>query len=176
MDLATRRLTHGRRLCDRGGNWARRGKPDESLIATWLKHPFFRKRPPKSTGRELFGEPFLRQVFQDARALSKFNLLATLTEFTARSLALNYKLHLSGNPRLVILCGGGASNVELVRAITSNVSAKVMSCESLGWPAETIEPAAFALLAWLRLNHTPANIPSTTGASRSVLLGQIAEP
>jgi anhydro-N-acetylmuramic acid kinase len=176
MDLATRRLTHGGRLCDRNGAWARRGKPNERLLTRWLKHPFFGKRPPKSTGRELFGEPFLRQVFAEARGLSKFDLLATLTEFTARSIRMNYELHLPGRPDRVILCGGGASNAEVVKAIARNLSAEVVSCEALGWPAETIEPAAFALLAWLRVNHTPANIPTATGAARSALLGQIAEP
>jgi anhydro-N-acetylmuramic acid kinase len=176
MDLAMARLTRGRRLCDRDGVWGRRGTPHEKLMARWLEHPFFREKPPKSTGRELFGEPFLGQVFKEARGLSKFDLLATLTEFTARSLRMNYELHLPSDPARVILCGGGASNAELVKAIARNVSAEVVSCEALGWPAGTIEPAAFALLAWLRVNGTPANIPRATGASRGVLLGQIAEP
>jgi anhydro-N-acetylmuramic acid kinase len=175
MDLATRRLTSGRRWCDHNGSWARRGKADERLLTRWLKHPFFGKSPPKSTGRELFGEPFVQKVFKEARALSKFDLLATLTEFTARSIHMNYELHLRSGPDRVILCGGGASNPELVKAIARNVRAEVVSCEMLGWPAETIEPAAFALLAWLRVNDTPANIRSATGAARSVLLGQIAE-
>jgi anhydro-N-acetylmuramic acid kinase len=176
MDLATARLTAGRRLCDRNGAWARRGKPDERLITSWLRHPFFRKKPPKSSGRELFGEPFLERVFRETRGVSKFDLLATLTEFTARSLRMNYELHLPGDPGRVILCGGGASNAELVKAIARNVSGEVVSCEALGWPAETIEPAAFALLGWLRVNDVPANIPTATGASRKVLLGEIAEP
>ena len=176
MDLAMVRLTKGRQAFDRDGAWARRGKTDERLLARWLKHPFFRQKPPKSTGRELFGELFLDRAFKEARGLSKFDLLATLTEFTARSIALNYQLHLPPQIHRIILCGGGAANPELLGAIEENVPTEAVSCESLGWPAQAIEPAAFALLAWLRVNRKPGNLPSTTGASRGVLLGHIAEP
>jgi len=176
MDLAMARLTKGRQSFDRDGAWARRGEADERLLARWLKHPFFRRKPPKSTGRELFGESFLDRAFKEARGLSKFDLLATLTEFTAWSIALNCQLHLPPQVRRIILCGGGAANPELRKAIEENVAAEAVSCESLGWPAQAIEPAAFALLAWLRVNRKPGNLPSTTGATRGVLLGQIAEP
>jgi anhydro-N-acetylmuramic acid kinase len=141
-----------------------------------LTHPFFRKKPPKSTGRELFGEPFLRRVFQEARTLSKFDLLATLTEFVARSIALNYELHLREPIDRVIVCGGGAANPEFLKAISKNLKIEAVSCESLNWPVQAIEPAAFALLAWLRVHRKVANIPASTGAARKVLLGQITEP
>lgn len=176
MDLAMARLTKGRQAFDRDGAWARRGKTNERLLARWLKHSFFRRKPPKSTGRELFGELFLDRALKEARGLSKFDLLATLTEFTARSIALNCQLHLPPQVRRIILCGGGAANPELLRAIEKNVPTEAVSCESFGWPAQAIEPAAFALLAWLRVHRKPGNFPSTTGASRGVLLGQIAEP
>lgn len=176
MDLAVARLTKGRQACDRDGAWARQGKANERLLARWLSHPFFRRKPPKSTGRELFGEVFLERVFKERRGLSKCDLLATLTEFTARSIALNYERHLPSQVHRIILCGGGAANPELLRAIAKNLPAEVLSCESLGWPAQAIEPAAFALLAWLRIHRKPANVPSATGASRAVVLGQIAEP
>lgn len=175
MDLAIRRLTNGRQACDRGGAWARRGKANQKLVTRWLQHPFLRQKPPKSTGRELFGEAFMEHVRKQAGDISKFDLLTTLTEFTARSIALNYQLHLVGKPDRVVLCGGGAANPELVKAIARNLAGEVVSCESLGWPAQAVEPAAFALLAWLRIHRKPGNIPSSTGASRAVLPGQIAE-
>jgi anhydro-N-acetylmuramic acid kinase len=175
MDMAVTRLTGGRRTSDTDGKWASRGTAHKALLANWLKHPFFRQKPPKSTGREVFGEIFLERVFREAKGLSRFDLLATLTEFTARSIALNYSLHLPDTPELVFLCGGGASNPALVDAIRRNMMCQVISCESLGWPAQAIEPAAFALLAWLRMNGLPGNIPSTTGAKTSVTLGQITQ-
>jgi anhydro-N-acetylmuramic acid kinase len=176
MDLAVATITQNAKSFDRDGRWGRRGKPDERLVSKWLRHPFFRKKPPKSTGREVFGEPFLRRALSQTQALSKFDLLATLTEFTALSIALNYSLHLPVKPDRVILCGGGGSNSALVDAIRRSLETKVVTCDSFGWPAQAIEPAAFALLAWLRINGRPGNIPATTGAKRSALLGQVTMP
>lgn len=174
MDLAVARLTRGRQSFDRHGALAKRGQPDERLLAHWLKHPFFQEQPPKSTGREVFGEPMFRSMLKQGAALSKFDLLATLTEFTARSIALNYLLHLPSTPDRVILCGGGASNPALAAAIQRNIPAELIGCDALGWPAQAIEAAAFALLAWLRMRGEAGNIPATTGASRAVLLGAVS--
>ena len=167
---------------DANGAWAARGCADETLLARWLKHPFFARRPPKSTGRELFGEPFLARAISNARRrqLSRHDLLATLTEFTARSVAQNYRLHLPSAPDEIILTGGGAANPVLVTAITRAVrefapSAQVVTSKELGWPLASIEPAAFALLAWLRKKRSAGNLPVTTGARREALLGVIGE-
>jgi anhydro-N-acetylmuramic acid kinase len=141
-----------------------------------LKHRFFKEKPPKSTGREVFGEAFLARIAKHAPRVSSSDLVTTLTEFTARSIALNYLLHLPSTPDRVILCGGGAANSALVAAIRANLPTEVVGCDSLGWPAQAIEPAAFALLAWLRVEGKPGNIPETTGASRAILLGQITSP
>ena len=182
IDLSMRELTKGKQTFDRGGAWAKQGIANEELLRVWLTHSFFRQPPPKSTGRELFGESFgqtARVAVRRAR-LSKFDLIATLTEFTARSLALNYKLHLPSLPRAVVLCGGGAKNPMLVSQIDAalrllNPSIKVCASEEFGWPTSAIEPAAFALLAYYRWKKIPANIPATTGALRAVLLGQISQ-
>jgi len=155
---------------------ARSGTLDERLLMRLLKHKFFKEKPPKSTGREAFGEAFLARITKHAPRVSDSDLVTTLTEFTARSIALNYFLHLRSTPDCVILCGGGAANSALVAAIRANLPTEVITCDSLGWPAQAIEPAAFALLAWLRVEGKPGNIPETTGASRAVLLGQIASP
>ncbi|MCI0365568.1 MAG: anhydro-N-acetylmuramic acid kinase, partial [Phycisphaerales bacterium] len=173
MDLAVTHLSKGKLGFDPNGQWASRGEPREELIACWLKHPFFRERPPKSTGRELFGEPFFAKALKAINKLSRFDVLATLTEFSARAIAMNYTLHLPSQPDRVIVCGGGALNPVLVNALRRAIGAEVITCEALGWPAQAIEPAAFALLAWLRLRGRPGNIPATTGARRSAVLGQI---
>jgi anhydro-N-acetylmuramic acid kinase len=183
IDLAMRELTRGRLACDRNGAWAAQGQVHEPLLRRWLAHPFLRQRPPKSTGRELFGEVFWRheETRMTAARLSKFDLLATLTEFTARSLALNYRLHLPAPPDVVILCGGGARNpflsarVRAALAITTP-DIELRTADEMGWPSESIEPAAFALLALLRWRNRTGNIPTTTGAGRTVVLGQVALP
>jgi anhydro-N-acetylmuramic acid kinase len=182
VDLTLRHFTGGRKTFDRGGAWAARGAVCEPLLAQWLSHPFLRRRPPKSTGRELFGEPFFAVALREMRRrrLSKFDLAATLTVFTARSLVTNYQRHLPALPDIVVLAGGGAANATMVRQIREalaelNPVIEVMTSDELGWPRQSIEPAAFALLAWLRWNKQPGNLPETTGAQRPVLCGQITE-
>lgn len=180
LDLAVRQLTRGRQTCDRDGRLAARGKVCEPLLRAWLRHPFFRQAPPKSTGRELFGEKFLQPALAEMKqlGLTQPDFLATLTAFTAHSIALNYALHLPAPPDLVVLSGGGANNSALSDAIasalrTSHPRIEVQTSADLGWPTEAIEAAAFALLAWRRWHGLPGNLPGTTGAKRAVLCGQI---
>ncbi len=175
IDLAMRHFTRGAQHMDKGGMWAARGEMCKPLVQRWLRHEYFQRKPPKSTGRELFGEPFFKTAIRETKRLSKFDVLATFTEFTARSLALNYERHLPSVPDRLILTGGGAANPHLVKAISAQFppTTQVMTSESLGWPVQAIEPAAFALLAWLRMNGKPGNLPQTTGARRAVLCGQV---
>jgi anhydro-N-acetylmuramic acid kinase len=177
LDLAMRTLTGGRLRMDKDGRWAARGQPSETLVDRWLEHEYFRRKPPKSTGREVFGEPFFRVAMRQMRRLAPCDKAATLTEFTARSLALNYRLHLPSLPARLILAGGGARNPSLARAIARQFGgqAEILTSDALGWPAQAIEPAAFALLAHLRMSGRPGNLPRTTGASRSALLGQVSQ-
>jgi anhydro-N-acetylmuramic acid kinase len=181
LDLAMRSLTGGKRQSDWNGAWAARGRPSDALLSEWLRHAYFRRKPPKSTGRELFGEPLWNKALPQMRraVLSKFDMLATFTEFTARSMALNYRLHLPSMPRTIILTGGGAANGALVASIRGAFAQlgkiSLVSSEALGWPTQSIEPAAFALLGWLRARSQPGNLPQTSGASRAVRLGQISE-
>ena len=180
LDLAMRHFTDGRETCDQWGEFAFQGKVCEPLLKKWLKHPFFRQAPPKSTGRELFGEKFLQPALAEMQRLrlAPQDFVATLTEFTARSLALNYRLHLPAPPDRVVLAGGGAANPALCNAIQREIKVLnphviVTLSQQHGWPAKSIEPAAFALLAWRRWFDLPGNLPATTGARRAVLCGQI---
>lgn len=183
LDLAARHFSRGRLACDRHGRLAAQGRVCTPLLHRWLAHPFFRRPPPKSTGREEFGEPFWRRVLAATHAhrLADADVLATLTEFTARSLALNYRRHLGGRPDRVVLTGGGAANPELVRRITAALrdwqpAVEVTDSAALGWPLAAVEAAAFALLAAYRLWGLPGNLPATTGACRAVRLGMVARP
>ncbi len=182
IDLAARTSSQGRRPMDRNGHGAARGQVYDALLDRWLKHPFLHQAPPKSTGRELFGEAFWREAkLRGPRwKLTSNDWLATLTEFTARSIALNYQLHLPAPPEVVVLCGGGARNPvmrkRLARALGAQAAeVSLMTSEELGWPVASVEPAAFAWLAWLRMNGQPGNLPETTGARRAVLCGQITD-
>jgi anhydro-N-acetylmuramic acid kinase len=144
INLAMRHFSKGKLEMDRDGAWAAKGKANEALLKQWMQLPYFRKAPPKSTGRELFGEVFLRKYL----TMNARDLIATLTEFTARSIAMNYKLHLPSVPDRVILAGGGAANPSLVSALKKDLpDSEIISAEELGWPLQAIEPAAFACLA-----------------------------
>ena len=115
----------------RNGGWAARGVPSEAFLKQWLRHSYFARKPPKSTGRELFGEPFWLRILPRLRkaALSKFDVLAMLSELTARSIALNYRLHLETWPQTVILTGGGAANPALLRSIRAALAAYAPATE-----------------------------------------------
>lgn len=183
LDLAARYFTGGKLLMDRNGAMAREGRCVEALLKEWLKDSFFRKAPPKSTGREYFGEPFFQKVIKAAEQMriSANDMLATLTEFTAQTVATNYRLHLPGWPQQVIVAGGGAKNPELLRRLKEALAEagkeiEVSTTQALGWPSSAIEPAAFAWLAFLRVNSRVGNLPETTGAHRAALLGQVSEP
>src|SRR5436190_11426274 len=136
IDLTMRHFTKGRRTMDRDGAWAREGKISGSILEGLLKHPFLKKPPPKSTGRELFGEQFLTQLIN---RLQSRDCIATLTEFTARSIALNYCLHLPSIPSSVVLAGGGPANLVLRQSIESNLQLLdpklvVSTTADFGWP------------------------------------------
>jgi anhydro-N-acetylmuramic acid kinase len=176
INLAMRTFTKGKLEMDKNGRWAQRGELHEDLINRWLADPFFRQKPPKSTGRELFGEEYLQKLIQETR-ISPADFIACLTEFTARSIRENYRLHLHTSPSKVILGGGGAANPVLRTSIERNlIDVEVRTSEDLGWPLQAIEPAAFALLAYKRLKGQLGNLPETTGSKRAVLLGQLTEP
>lgn len=185
IDLAMKSLTNGRSKMDRNGRRAAKGKVNEAALKRWLRHPYFRMAPPKSSGREQFGEKFLDRARLDLEGASPDDVIATLTEFTARSLALNYRLHLPTAPDRVILCGGGAANRFLVArigvalneifAVRQGCGSELTTSEDHGWPLQAVEPAAFAWLAWLRWKKRPWPAPETTGAARAALLGQITE-
>lgn len=182
IDMAAKHASNGRRSCDRDGKLAARGTVCEELLQRWLKDSFLKTKPPKSTGRERFGEPFFQRILPEMQKQcpNPADILATLTEFTVRSIALNYSAHLPCPIDRVVLTGGGAANPEIVRRIgaalrRNSPEVHVTTGDAMGWPLQAIEPAAFALLAWRRWHGLPGNLPATTGARHAVLCGQIAE-
>lgn len=182
IDGAVERLSGGRCAMDRGGRWASRGTVDAARLDRWLRHPFLRRPPPKSTGREVFGAPWLETFWPDMDddGLDPADRLATLTEFTAAAVEENYRRHLEAPPDEVILCGGGARNPFLVARLTARLrtwspGVEVVTCAARGWPPETVEGAAFALLARERLSGRPGNLPETTGARAAVGCGQVTD-
>jgi len=176
MDRVTERITNGRQSYDAGGRMALRGLVHAGLLAELMKHAYLRRRPPKSTGREEFGVAFADRVFQRARSdgVAPLDILATVTAFTARSIARSYHRFLPGLPDEVILCGGGARNRTLVRWLEDDLRpARVAVMDKFGINAEAKEAVSFAILARETIRGVPNNVPSATGAQRPVVLGKI---
>jgi anhydro-N-acetylmuramic acid kinase len=174
LDMASRQFF--RKPFDKNGALAARGEVSEQHLNTWLNHRYFRTKPPKSTGRELFGESFFKSAMPVK--LAPHDLLATLTELTAKSIGFNYDRFLPKPLDAVILAGGGSQNKHLVTRITAALQGfapgiRIETTADHGWDPQVIEASAFALLAWLTYHKEPGNIPATTGAGGQRILGQV---
>ncbi|MGB8701383.1 MAG: anhydro-N-acetylmuramic acid kinase [Thermosynechococcaceae cyanobacterium] len=178
LDLAIQDLTQGQQTYDPDGQWAAQGTPCQPLVDRWLQHPYFCQSPPKSTGRELFSPIFLHQCLQEAEpyGLGPADLLATLTDFTAASIVQEYRQYLDTMPDQVLLCGGGSRNAHLRSRLQHQLGDRiaVMTTDEAGVNADAKEAIAFAVLAYWRVLSIPGNLPSATGATHPVLLGEIS--
>jgi anhydro-N-acetylmuramic acid kinase len=175
LDLAITQLTQGEQTYDDNGTRARAGQIHAQWVAQWLTHPYFQQSPPKSTGRELFGARYLAQCRSQAPELTGNDLLATLTEFTARSIAQSYHQFLPRLPQQVLLCGGGSRNGFLRDRLQHHLpQAEIMTTTAVGVDADFKEAIAFAILAYWRKQGIPGNLPAVTGARKFTLLGEIS--
>ncbi len=176
IDAAVRRLTGGAQSFDEDGRLAATGQIDPALLDALLARPYFSRPLPKTTGREQFGEALAGEVWEQAQAmgLAGPSLVATLTAFTAASIAAAYHRYLPHFPTEVILGGGGARNGTLVALLEKYLApARVLSHEAVGLTSDAKEAIAFAVLAYETLHGRPGNLPSCTHARRPVVLGKI---
>ena len=183
IDALVTALSWGRQSFDRDGRWAARGRISEKLLVELMAHPFLRRRPPKTTGREEFGEVFVQRALVSARRLrlSPEDTVATATAFTAATIADAYerfvfpKLTAHDRSALqIILGGGGAKNPTLRRMLATRIgAAQLFTHEDFGIANAAKEALAFAILAHETLLGKPGNVPSATGARRAVVLGKI---
>ncbi|WP_446684566.1 anhydro-N-acetylmuramic acid kinase [Cyanobacterium sp. HL-69] len=179
IDLAVQKFTNNQKTYDFNGEWSRQGKPCMPLVKTWLKQDFFGQKPPKSTGRELFGHLYLEKCCHDAQSfeLSEADFLATLTELTAASIAYNYDKFLPQLPHDLILGGGGSSNGYLKERLQANLpTVNLLTTDDFNVSTEFKEAIAFAILAYWRVNSFAGNLPVVTGAKKETLLGEIHHP
>ncbi|MFP4007018.1 MAG: anhydro-N-acetylmuramic acid kinase, partial [Spirulinaceae cyanobacterium] len=125
-----------------------------------------------------FGQAYLDRCGQDAQTydLSPADWLATLTEFTAASVAHSYRTFLPHLPDEVLIGGGGSLNLYLLQRLQALLpEARVMTTTAAGLNAEAKEAIAFAVLAyWYLDGTTPGNLPQVTGAKSPMRLGQLS--
>jgi anhydro-N-acetylmuramic acid kinase len=178
IDALVRHFTKGGRAFDRNAQMAARGKLLPRLLETLLREEYFRKAPPKSAGREQYGEACLRRVLAhpDARGAPAQDLVRTATIFTALSIADAF--HRFVLPRVkvaeLIVSGGGAHNPLILAQLEAALpSVRLRKSGELGVPEDAKEAFAFALLAYQTMHRKPSNVPGATGAKRPVILGKI---
>ncbi len=176
LDLAVQRFSNGKMSYDCNGAWAAQGTPCQDLVDQWLAYPFFQQPPPKSTGREEFGQIYLEQCLahETMQALNSADQLATLTELTAASIVQNYQNFLPRTPDEVLICGGGGRNRYLIQRLEQLLDpTPVLPLSDAGLDGDFKEAIAFAVLAYWRLQRIPGNLPDATGAWQSVPLGDL---
>lgn len=178
IDAAVSLVTDGAQHFDAGGRIAAAGRVDAALVADLLRDPWFDRVPPKSASRETWGEPFVAALAQRRPDLRGADLVATLTEFVARSVVDAWHRHAPagagrGAPDVVV-SGGGVHNPALMGRIRELAAPLVVrSSADLGLDPDAREALAFAVLANETVCGGTGNLPSVTGASRRVPLGKI---
>jgi len=178
IDAVTHRLFD--KAYDRDGRIAGSGAVLDNVISDVLRGPFFRRKPPKTAGREQFGREFTQEFIRRCGRVNKRDIVATATALTARSIAdaiRRFVVRRTATYRDFIVSGGGASNPTLMPMLANELrplGLQIRSSDEFGLPAEAKEAAAFALLAFQTWNRKPSSLPSATGAKRPAILGKIS--
>ncbi len=177
IDAVMEITTDGKEKYDRGGQHAAGGEPCEELVAEWLDHPFIRAAPPKTTGREVFGVEFARRAIEASRKrkLSSTDTVATVTEFTARTIFDYYNRFLTPHHPVdeIAVSGGGVHNATLIQRLNTLFHPiDVKSVDAYGFSSDAKEAIAFAVLANEAVHGNFGNLPRVTGASQPKILGK----
>ncbi|MFQ5641622.1 MAG: anhydro-N-acetylmuramic acid kinase [bacterium] len=163
---------------DENGDIARTGTISQSALAFAMQHPYFNRKPPKSTGREEFGRSFLEDILSEAKRLRlpDRDVLATVTALTARSIRESYDRFVAAQTKLdeIIVSGGGSLNTFLLQLLQKEFNpVPVKTIDEFGVLSGAKEAMCFAVLANETLLGKPSNTPRATGANRATILGKI---
>ncbi len=169
VDALVSHHTGGKQTYDRDGRLARQGNVNSRMLDSMLSDPYFALDPPKACGREQFGREFVAGLI--ATGLPVLDLIATATEFTARSIAKEIAKRRGISE--VIASGGGVHNRHLMRRLRELLPGMdVGTSAGHGIDPDAKEAIAFAILAYEFIQRRPGNLPSATGARHAVLLGK----
>lgn len=179
IDRFTDWMTKGKQMYDKDGVLASQGRINQQWLKELLTNPYFSLPSPKSTGREMFGIDYAKKAWKSAREfdMTDFDKLATITELTAVTIAEQIIQHMqSSDIKEVLVSGGGRYNHTLMKRIRVHVptSIGVDGTEKYDMDADAKEAIIFALLGYKCYQKQTNNIPSATGAHKSVVMGKIA--
>ena len=171
LDIEATRITGGAMSYDRDGGLARAGQVHANLLERLLSEPYYAAPAPKSTGRELFDTNYVAARLEGLPAIADADLMATLTELTARTVASACRAHAA---REVVASGGGIRNPALMDALARRLGAiRLVTSEARGLPSAAKEAYLFALLGFLTWHGLPGVASGATGAQTPRVLGRI---
>lgn len=176
IDSAMKMITNGALDFDNNGEIASTGNVNNEFLDILLDNDYFSIKPPKSTGRELFGEHYSVKMFNKAKSLnlSDNDIVTTLTYFVSKTISDSYKNFLEDIPQNVIISGGGAKNESIKRFLKDLLpNTKIETTDDYGLNSEAKESIAFALLAYCTVFGINNNLKSATGADKDVVMGKI---
>jgi anhydro-N-acetylmuramic acid kinase len=178
IDALVRRFTDGKKTFDRNADMAAKGKLLPQLLQSMLLEKYFPRRPPKTAGREQYGEVYMSQLLShnEARRANPEDLIRTATILTALSIVDAFHRFIMPKAKIgeLIVSGGGAHNPLLMAQLRSGLSGvRVFEAGDLGVSGDAKEAFAFAMLACETLRKQPANVPGATGAEKAVVLGKV---
>lgn len=177
MDALTERLTEGRMAFDEGGRLAAAGTVSRPLLDWMLSDPYLARRPPKTTGREAYGEGYVRRLLEEAEKLGVGlrDALSTATRFTAEAAAIGLSRFAPAPPERLVVGGGGSWNETLLSHLRELLpGCQVVTNETLGYSSDAKEAVAFAILANEAVFGVCNNAPAATGAKRPVVMGKLS--
>lgn len=173
MDALAAKITGGAMGYDDGGRLAASGKIIPELLEWMLSDPYLSKQPPKTTGREDYGSPYVEKLLSFG-SHPLIDILTTATAFTARSIALSLRRFAPRLPKRLIVGGGGSRNPTLLRFLQEALPEVIVQTqEDLGFSSDAKEAVAFAILANDALFGSCNNAPAATGANHGVVMGRI---
>ena len=176
IDALVRRFTNAEETYDAGGSIGARGQVISPLLENLLTDGFFQAQPPKTAGREQFGEAFVRQMLDHSKTSRFEDLVCTATELTASSVAASVVRFVLPETivQQLIVSGGGARNAFLMQRLQSALpDIQVLTSDDLGVPTAAKEAIGFAILANETLHLHAGNVPTATGARHPVVLGKV---
>ena len=179
MDAAMREITGGQESFDNHGARARKGQMSMEAIEKMIRHDYFQRPPPKSTGLEMFGPAFLHAHLGDLLRDRPDDALATLNYFTCLSIQESYRRFIFPRHQVqeIVVSGGGTHNRTLMKKLECLFAPiPVHSIEALGLPSQAKEPVAFAFFGLRALHGKINHLPSATGAAHARVLGSLTRP
>jgi anhydro-N-acetylmuramic acid kinase len=179
VDALTRKFTRGRETFDRDARRALRGKSISPLLNKLLSHSYFQMTPPKTAGREQFGESFTDAIIRWGRlhGAKHEDLIRTATLFTPLSIADAFHRFIFPRAKIheLIVSGGGTRNPLIMAQLAASLPGLIVrTSDEFGMPSAAKEAFAFAILAYEAFHRRTNNLPSATGARRPAILGKIS--